>query len=779
MPEHGIMLSRIGIAIGIALIFSFGFFWLFKWIPGIKRWILTHVTLLLWMSVGIFCALYWQLGIMRHNAIKTSIADIGLFSNALWSTLHGHFLETWISNGSLFAFRFNPAFALLSIIYAPFPFPEWLIGIQAIITCSGALALYSISRQFDISKGMGLIFALVWLLATPIRGALLFDIHEVTLISALVLWLLLLIQKQHLIWVLMMVLLLLGLKEDAAVYLACLGLLLVLGFERKREGWLLLILSVAYFFIVQLWLWSAVTENHLNMMMLRFPQLYTKGGSIWQNLIANPLCVIEPLLNWNRLWGLLMLFLPVSLLCFFKKSWLALIPAVLLFLSINYFDYYFYSNYYAAPVFALVMIAAIIGWHKLEKNNSVLRRFLPYTFIPFSITLAFAMPDQVVFDQLHPSAYAPHPELAALKAQCNATPSSASVSSDRDVGSHLTERLVLSRFPGNRLSERLFVSNGMLFHPRLILAIADLDYGIIEPNPCFWFLSKGEGEDARDAFMGRMAWVEAEGCDLPAWLPCDDKMASGGRSMHLPSTLVWGKRISYSPHLLLPPGDYSYIVVIRGKKQSARPNRNSFELTVCFQGKDKTGEELAYQMIKADSYNHNEFHEEKINFHVPNWGETYLRLEFSKIGDVWIDGIGLIGLPASFDDYYKQVFPVTTEISNTEQVKKSNDTLLSCDLPASLKTGYYLVYYQVQSNQKHRFNLEWADWELVKASGERTVLRPVVVNHNPGWGNDCNIESSVLRLVSEAKLELVLRPDAPNGVDVGKIWITPAIVVPN
>src|SRR5207248_11338874 len=80
--------------------------------------------------------------VARHLAFQTQRFDLGIMSQAVWSTLHGHFLEVTTQRGeqvTRLAVHVDPFLALLAPLWAIWPSPLMLLVFQAIAVSLGAL----------------------------------------------------------------------------------------------------------------------------------------------------------------------------------------------------------------------------------------------------------------------------------------------------------------------------------------------------------------------------------------------------------------------------------------------------------------------------------------------------------------------------------------------------------------------------------------------------------------------------------------------------------------
>ena len=95
-------------------------------------WLERHSCLLIWIMWVGAAIVFWMMGALKYAGLHNSTADLGLYANTLWVTLHGRLLGTAITSGSYLDCHFSPSFLVLALLYAPWQSPLWLIGMQDI-----------------------------------------------------------------------------------------------------------------------------------------------------------------------------------------------------------------------------------------------------------------------------------------------------------------------------------------------------------------------------------------------------------------------------------------------------------------------------------------------------------------------------------------------------------------------------------------------------------------------------------------------------------------------
>ncbi|MDX6556906.1 MAG: hypothetical protein QOD86_3101, partial [Miltoncostaeaceae bacterium] len=141
--------------------------------------------------VGAYAALFAGLSVARHRAFATGRFDLGNMVQAVWSTAHGHFLESTDVHGVQFSrlgAHVDPILALFTPLYMVWSSPESLLVAQAVIVSLGALPAFWLGRRWLGDDRLALAGAAVYLLYSPLQFATLFDFHPATLAAPLLMF---------------------------------------------------------------------------------------------------------------------------------------------------------------------------------------------------------------------------------------------------------------------------------------------------------------------------------------------------------------------------------------------------------------------------------------------------------------------------------------------------------------------------------------------------------------------------------------------------------------
>jgi uncharacterized membrane protein len=133
-----------------------------------------------------------------HDTFATHAEDLGIMDQALWNTIHGHFLYETICNpiGDLnctggvvrFAIHFEPILIPLSLLYAVAPQVKLLLFLQALVVASGVFPAYLLATRRLRQPLWGLLIAALLLVYPPLTAAVVDDFHPEVFAATILLW---------------------------------------------------------------------------------------------------------------------------------------------------------------------------------------------------------------------------------------------------------------------------------------------------------------------------------------------------------------------------------------------------------------------------------------------------------------------------------------------------------------------------------------------------------------------------------------------------------------
>ncbi len=343
-----------------------------------------------WVTAGLTAAFFlfvsaWTVG--RYESFGSPTYDFGIFSQMFYSMkTTGLPLTTLERDGTLshFAVHVSPAYYLMLPFYMLFPAPATLQILQAAVIASAVLPLWLLGRQHGLSGVQRTLLCAVLLLYPAFSGGTGYDLHENCFLTPLILWLFYGIDRKNTALTAAAALLTLWVKEDAAVYVAVIGVwLAVKAVLRPREkdvrglvtGLILLAASLGWFGLVT----GYLANSGDGVMTYRYGNfLYDGSDSLFTVVKAVLLCPLKAVyecVDAEKLPYIAMTLLPVLGLPLMTRRferYILLIPYLLVNLMSDYryqhdvfFQYSFGSTAFLLYLTVVNAAELEINWQRL------------------------------------------------------------------------------------------------------------------------------------------------------------------------------------------------------------------------------------------------------------------------------------------------------------------------------------------------------------------------------------------------------------------------------
>ena len=332
-----------------------------------SSWLLLPLALL---HIGVLSRIL----VLRVQNFNTPNFDFGLFVQMFhYMDKTGLPLTTLERNTLLshFQVHFSPIFYLLLPFYKLWPRPETLQILQILVAASALIPAFLIVRQLRLPRGWQTALCVLLLLHPGLSGSSLYDLHENCFLAPLILWLLWAALRRKWGAFSVFALLLLGVKEDAFIYLFSVGLWLLCGGiqgagAERRAGLFSMLAALVYFAAVSAWL----SRGGEGVMLYRFEniQALPDWGLLGYALTAFSLpgWILEQLFMPDKLLYLLKMLLPFGLLPLFSRRLrhgFLLLPFVLINLLSNWsYQYNLNFQYHYGTTVLLFFVSAVVLW---------------------------------------------------------------------------------------------------------------------------------------------------------------------------------------------------------------------------------------------------------------------------------------------------------------------------------------------------------------------------------------------------------------------------------
>ncbi len=373
----------------------------------IKMKVRSDYFLLLMIATG-YISVVSTLAIWGHHSFNTNAWDLGIYSQALYSTLNHGKIFYYTSelpgnpSGSLFGIHFSPFLFLLIPIYALYQNPVTLLVLRPIAIATGVIPLYWIAREQIDSKWLIFLLAIIYLVYPPVMIPILnFDVEA--FLPALFLFALYYLKKGKLLHASPFIVLALMVNEfvplivmTMAIYFAILRRKDIIEGLQWRRLTKNAIFSIVLLLVGVLWFKLAcmvITSFNPTALSTKWEwgEFGTEPTEIIVNVFTNPINTARVLLSDGQRKFLYVISLLAPLAFSSLLAPLTLIMAlpwlITSLLSINPL-YYDIVTQYPAFVSSFIFVSAIYGLKRLMSSDSMEmpRRFVSLMIVSLLIT---------------------------------------------------------------------------------------------------------------------------------------------------------------------------------------------------------------------------------------------------------------------------------------------------------------------------------------------------------------------------------------------------------
>jgi uncharacterized membrane protein len=260
---------------------------------------------------------------MRYLTYSAPNYDLGLFSQMF------HYMKTTLTMNttcerdalmSHLCIHISPVFYLMLPFYAIYSSPVMLEVMQAVVIALGIIPLTALCRNHKLSNFETVAVVICYAAYPVMSGGCFYDIHENAFLPVLLLGFLYFIEKDSTKGIVAFMLLLLSVKEDAAIYVAFIALYMIFGRKMRKKGTAVLAISVLYFVFTT----ALLKQIGDGVMSFRFNNMiYGDDGNmlgIIQTVISDPAYLITQVFDVSKLEFILQTLGPLCFLPLFSKK---------------------------------------------------------------------------------------------------------------------------------------------------------------------------------------------------------------------------------------------------------------------------------------------------------------------------------------------------------------------------------------------------------------------------------------------------------------------------
>jgi uncharacterized membrane protein len=397
--------------------------------------------------VGLFGWLTW----LQQANYGTFDYDMGVFDQEIW--LAAHHLNPFLTIRGLdmWANHVNPIVYLLVPFYWLGAGPHFLYLVQTLALASAAIPLWLLARQRLASPWLALGIPLAWLLYPAVEWMTWWPFQPEYLAVPALIFAYWFADRNRWVWYWICIALVLASKEDAALPVMALGVLLALH-KKRRVGGITFATAVVWFLLCVEVIIPGATNSNAPFFIYQYSELGTSVPNIFLNLFRHPSYLLGQVFTWSRVHYYLELFVPVTGLSLLAPVTLLLALPTFLINVTNNQGYPSQIKYqYTAFVAAGIFIAVVEGLGRLRGSHSLQLR-APLVGLLCAAALASNVawsPSPLDVHEYHAGnwAFGPSATTQELAKMVGMVPAGAGVSATYAVVPHLAHRDQIYSWP--------------------------------------------------------------------------------------------------------------------------------------------------------------------------------------------------------------------------------------------------------------------------------------------------------------------------------------------
>jgi uncharacterized membrane protein len=424
---------------------------------GVDRGEAAIALRVVYAGTAAYAALFVFAAVLHYVVFKTAQVDLGHMVQAVWNTMHGHFLESTTLSGHQRS-RFSAHVDPFLLVFVPFLWiwsnPLVLPILQALAVASGALPVFWLARKHLDSSRAGAHFAFAYLLypATQFNTfTITSSFHSVAMAVPLVLYAVWFLDEDRLVAFSAVALLAFTTKEEIPLAVGCLGIWYAVRKGKHLFGLGVFAVGFAVTLFDFLWVIPHYAPHGVDLFAGRYTAVGGTPTGIAHKLVTHPGALVHAVATGHKAVYLALLLAP------FLGFWL-LEPLLLLGavpdLAINLLsskaDQTSLQFHWTAGIIPFVVAASIFGVARFKTQTVRLSLWV------MAGAASIAIYSPIYF--LKGDVLALGSPLVSAKADAlSLIPRDAAVSSSTQLGGHLSERRYIYTFPRIRQSRWIVV----------------------------------------------------------------------------------------------------------------------------------------------------------------------------------------------------------------------------------------------------------------------------------------------------------------------------------
>jgi uncharacterized membrane protein len=402
---------------------------------------------IVYAATGAYAALFVFAAVMHFAVFKTAHPDLGNMVQAMWSTLHGHFLEMTTPKGvqmNRLGFHVDPFLVLLTPFYWVWSSPLLLVVFQAVAVASGALPVYWLARKHVGSDRAGAHFAFAYLLypATQFNAfTITSSFHSVAIAVPLILFAIWFLDEGRLVPFAIVALLAASTKEEIPLAVGCLGIWYAVRKGRRFAGLTIFALGLSLTLFDFLYVIPHYSPSGINPFVGRYADVGTTPGGILHKIFTDPIAVLQTVATGHKALYLVLLLVPfLGLWLLEPLLLLGAVPDLAINLLSSKSDQTSIPFHWTAGIIPFVVAASIFGAARFKRQRL---RVSLYAMCG-AASIAIFSPIYFVKQDVQQLSSPMH----SIKAHAlSLVPAGVPVAASNQLGGHLAERRYIYTFP--------------------------------------------------------------------------------------------------------------------------------------------------------------------------------------------------------------------------------------------------------------------------------------------------------------------------------------------
>jgi uncharacterized membrane protein len=402
-------------------------------------------------GAAVYALLFAGCSVIHFEAFQAHFGDLGWTAQAIWSTVHGHFLESTTPAGqnvTRLGAHVDPFLVLFAPLWLLWSSPMLLSVVQAVAVASGALPVYWLARKHLASERAGAHFAFAYLLY-PATQFSAFTIesgfHAVSMAVPLLLYAIWFLDEDRLVAFAVFALLAVSTKEEIGAAVGCLGIWYAVRKGRRATGATILVLGFAATLVDFLVIIPYFSPTGVNPFAGRYTQVGGTPAGILHKAVTDPMVFVHAVATWHKLLYVVLVFVPfLGLWLFEPLLLLCAIPDLVINLLSSHGDQTTVTYHWTAGIIPFVVAASILGLARLRRDRD---QTSLYALVGAAV-LAVVSPITVGVLQGDLGQLLPSNSVHAARAGAVAkVPASVPVSASNELGAYVASRRYVFTFP--------------------------------------------------------------------------------------------------------------------------------------------------------------------------------------------------------------------------------------------------------------------------------------------------------------------------------------------